>query len=63
MTLQIARPQNRTESELPSELTINLVNVAEDDPSEGVVPIEWMLTTNLELTCCEDALVVVDYYR
>ena len=26
-------------------------------------PIEWMLTTNLELKSCEDALVVVDYYR
>ena len=63
ITLQIQRPQNRTESELPSELTINLVNVAEDDPPDGVVPIEWLLTTNLELKSCEDALVVVDYYR
>lgn len=63
ITTKIQRPQNRTESELPSELTINLVNVAEEDPSDGVEPIEWMLTTNLELSCCEDALVVVDYYR
>jgi hypothetical protein len=63
ITTKIARPQNRTEPELPSELTINLVNVAEEDPPEGVVPIEWMLTTNLELASCDDALRVVDYYR
>ena len=40
-----------------------MVNVAEDDPPDGVDPIEWMLTTNLELNSCEDALLVVDYYR
>ena len=63
ITTKIARPSNRTEPELPVDLTINLVNVVEEDPPEGVVPIEWMLTTNLELVCCEDALRVVDYYR
>ena len=25
--------------------------------------VEWMIVTNLELRCCEDALGVVDYYR
>ncbi|MDR2720272.1 MAG: IS4 family transposase [Nitrososphaerota archaeon] len=63
ITTKIQRPLNRTEPELPSELSINLVNVAEEDPPEGVEPIEWMLTTNLELKSCEDALLVVDYYR
>jgi len=63
ITTRIQRPSNRTEPELPSELTINLVNVVEEDPPEGVTPIEWMLTTNLELASCEDALLVVDYYR
>jgi hypothetical protein len=63
ITTEIQRPLNRTEPELPSCLTVNLVNVAEEDPPEGVTPIEWMLTTNLELTSCEDALRVVDYYR
>ena len=63
ITIQIQRPQNRTAPELPTALTINLVNVAEEDPPDDVEPIEWMLATNLELKCCEDALVVVDYYR
>jgi len=37
--------------------------VAEEDPSEGVEAVEWMIVTNLELKSCEDALQVVDYYR
>jgi hypothetical protein len=63
ITTKIQRPLNRIESELPSDLTINLVNAAEEDPLDGAAPIEWMLTTNLELASCEDALRVVDYYR
>jgi hypothetical protein len=63
ITIKIQKPQNRTEPELPSELTVNLVNVVEEDPPDGVNPIEWMLTTNLEINSCEDALLVVDYYR
>lgn len=63
ITTQIERPQNRKETELAPALTIKLVNVAEEDPPEGVKPLEWMLATNLELHCCEDALLVVDYYR
>jgi len=63
LTTQIECPQNRKEPELASALTINLVNVAEEDPPEGVEPLEWMIVTNLELHSCEDALLVVDYYR
>jgi hypothetical protein len=63
LTAQIERPQNRREAELASALTINLVNAAEEGPPEGVEPLEWMLATNLELNSCEDALLVVDYYR
>jgi hypothetical protein len=40
-----------------------LVNVAEEEASLGVEPLEWMLATNLDLNCCGDALLVVDYYR
>jgi hypothetical protein len=44
-------------------LTVNLVNIAEEDVPLGVEPLEWMLVTNLELNCCADAFLVVDYYR
>jgi len=63
LTTQISRPQNRTEPELAPAFTINLVNVAEEDAPEGVTAIEWMIATNLGLHSCEDALLVVDYYR
>jgi hypothetical protein len=63
ITTQIQCPQNRTDPELAPALTINLVNVAEEDPPEGVESIEWMIATNLELHSCGDALLVVDYYR
>jgi len=63
ITIQIQCPQNRSEAELVSSLTIDLVNVAEADAPLGVEPLEWMLITNLDLNCCGDALLVVGYYR
>jgi len=63
ITTQIQRPANCSEPDLPLSLTMRLVNVAKEDPPLGVEAVEWMIVTNLELRCCEDALGVVDYYR
>jgi hypothetical protein len=63
ITTQIQCPQNRSEAELAPVLTINLVNVVEEEAPDGVEPLEWMLVTNLELHSCGDVFLVVDYYR
>jgi hypothetical protein len=40
ITTQIQCPQNRSEAELAPALTVNLVNVAEEEAPDGVEPLE-----------------------
>ena len=42
---------------------VRIVHVVEEEPPEGVMPIEWFLLTSLEVNSFEDAEKYVKYYR
>jgi len=55
------RPPWRHDRKLQS-VTVNVVLVAEVDPPEGDVPVEWLLLTNLPIDTLEQVhLVIQDY--
>jgi Transposase DNA-binding/Transposase Tn5 dimerisation domain len=40
-----------------------VVRVWEEDTPNGEEPLEWILLTSIEVTCCQDAWQRVDWYR
>ena len=63
MRQEIKKPKRIRVAGLESTLSLSLVSVKEENPPSDVAALEWVLATSLELSCCEDALLVVDYYR
>lgn len=62
MKVTIAR--SRTVSRrLPSELTLNVVYVVEQNPPEGQQPVSWYLVTTEPIDTSEQVLKIVDIYR
>ena len=59
--ITLARRQYN-ESPIPT-LSLWAVHVAEPDPPQGDVPIEWMLLTSDAVQTVDDATAVVDHYR
>lgn len=55
------RPQRSGHEPLPS-LDVYAILVREDNPSEGMTPVEWLLLTNVPVKCIEDALERVEWY-
>jgi hypothetical protein len=47
----------------PKTLTINLVQVVERNPPEGVTPVQWLLYTTEPIGNAEEVARVVDIYR
>jgi hypothetical protein len=50
-------------STMPASIELNLVQVREIDPPEGVEPVTWFLLTTEPVDTAEDLERVVDYYR
>lgn len=44
-------------------LAVHAVYLREENPSAGNEPVQWMLLSNLPMTCLSDALSVVSHYR
>jgi hypothetical protein len=62
-TFEIKKPQIKNKDKnLPPSLLVNIRYVAEENPPEGVEPIEWFLMTNEAVTSVEDAYEKVAYY-
>jgi len=63
-SFDIQKPQIRSQdTELESSLKLNLINLKEESPPEGVPSVEWLLMTNLPVGSAEDALRVAEYYK
>jgi len=60
--VELRRPRKES-AELPETQTFEFVYVWEEQPPEGVEPIEWMLLTNVEVETAEDLENVVDWYQ
>ena len=60
----ILKPQiRRKEDDLEPSLRLTLIRLAEEFPPAGSKPIEWLLMTNLEVNCTEDAVRISEYYK
>lgn len=62
-TVTVARPQDAREPDLPEQLTLTLIEVAESDPPDGAEPIHWRLLTTHEAGNADAAWRIVDWYR
>lgn len=60
--IQLQRPRPLG-SDLPRELSINVVHILEVDAPEGESPIEWILFTTEPISSLEEILTIVDIYR
>jgi hypothetical protein len=56
------RPASQPE-DLPSEVTVWVVEALEINPPEGEKPVHWLLVTSQECETLEQTLKVVDHYR
>lgn len=56
------RPPLRPDRQLPA-VTINMVLVEETAAPAGAEPVRWMLLTTLPVSCLEEVLTVIEYYR
>jgi hypothetical protein len=61
--VELARPKNTTERDLPKTVPLTLVEVVEPDPPTGCEPVHWRLLTTHELADAEAAWQIVDWYR
>lgn len=44
-------------------ITCNLIFIKEVNPPEGMIPLEWMLITNLPISTNEEISKIIGYYR
>jgi len=62
--VSVAKPQTRkNDPDIEEMLELTLVRLAEECPSDGVEPVEWILMTNLEINNAGDAFRVAEYYK
>jgi hypothetical protein len=61
--VDVMRPKNTIEKDLPESISLTLVKVAEIDPPPGVEPILWNLLTTHEVHDATMAWQVVEWYR
>jgi hypothetical protein len=60
---EIKKPQILNKNkELPQLIGANVIYVKEENPPQGVEPIEWFLMTNDEVNSVEQAFAKVKYY-
>jgi hypothetical protein len=60
--LSLRRPTKAPDS-VPEIIKLNVVHVLEAAPSEGQMPVEWVLLTTEPIDTSEQVLAVVDMYR
>jgi len=62
-SFEVKRPARRNKDKhLSKSVTMNVIYLNESNPSEGAEPIEWLLTTNENVTTPEDAVKIAEYY-
>ena len=63
MPLSLLPPRHDPRLNKLPPLPVWVVRVWEEDTPEGEEPLEWILLTSIEVTCCQDAWQRVDWYR
>jgi hypothetical protein len=59
-TLEIKKPPYLEDA--PMWLEVNVVRVREVDPPDDVVPVEWVLFTNLPIETTKNVAAIIDHY-
>lgn len=49
--------------ELETSLNLTLISLTEENPPDGIEPIEWLLMTNLCIESAADAILAARYYK
>jgi len=62
-TVELARPKNTRDHDLPRSVTLTFIEVVERDPPKGAEPIHWRLLTTHEVIDAEAAWQIVDWYK
>lgn len=63
MPLSLLPPRHDARLNKLAALPIWVVRVWEEDTPNGEEPLEWILLTSIEVTCCQDAWQRADWYR
>jgi hypothetical protein len=61
--LELARPANTREPDLPKSVPLTLVEVVERNPPTGTEMVHWRLLTTHEVADAEAAWQIVDWYK
>jgi hypothetical protein len=61
--VELARPQNSLDHDLPDSVPLSFVEVIEHDPPTEAEPVHWRLLTTHEVTDAEAAWQIVDWYK
>ncbi len=62
-TVEILRSKRLPAGSAPPSMTVNVVEVVEQNPPEGVDPVAWRLITSLPVATPADVATVIDIYR
>jgi hypothetical protein len=57
------RPTDQSRRVLPRHLDLNMVEVEEREPPDGIAPVSWFLFTNEPIETADDVAAIVDAYR
>jgi hypothetical protein len=61
-TISINRPAIRKEEHIAKQVSMNVVQITEENPPAGVEAISWILATSLPVTGFDSAVKVVEIY-
>src|ERR671933_257888 len=61
--VEIARPVNETDRDLPRSVRLRLVEVRELDAPEGAEPLRWLLLTTHAVADVATAWLIVSWYK
>jgi hypothetical protein len=61
--VQLKRPKNTLEKDLPKSLPVHAVEVVEPHPPKGSEPVHWILLTTHSIDSVADAWQIVAWYR
>jgi hypothetical protein len=61
--VELARPNNTADRDLPQSVTVTLVEVIERDPPRGTEAIQWRLLTTHDVADADAAWQIVEWYK
>ena len=62
-TVELARPRNTRDRNLPKSVPLTFIEVIERNPPRGQAPVHWRLLTTHEVADADAAWQIVDWYK